>query len=1396
MTQDITSKNIDGITDLVVIAPIREGFIEAYENVTYATRLKLVAEALNRVRVAAREHERITPFSDVTERILTLLDFRVGIIDKDLLALRTGRGDGKGEGKAEGDGEGAETTSEPSGIHLESRRYLYLTATFDGAWEPYMRLIWDPLGPFLDLLFCNCDGYVTATEHSFEEYAQWVRDNQMDSSIFYATTGMTIRDSLYLSKLERVQRAGGDALALAELTMPFPEKLAADTRGNPIYQRKAVELGLEALTVLYKLADYYPPQWLTGNAGKLAGLNEGHRLAQVARDLLLGWDGLAKNLDALLAMDPVPPALEDTKARWKQAREVYAEPLLWYETGRDELASRTRERDAAREPDPEFIRSEVQGGILKPQGSAQAPVQHGALMLFTVHEAGPSRGFLKSLDVHYAQGAGSESADGLYRTVGLTPDGLLRIGVDREVVRRFPKEFQEGMAARSGLLGDMRENHPRNWILPERNGPALMGIVPADMRLPPVELSEVDFVVQLRSTDPDRAVVEAEVKRLACAASAGATLQAVEWLEGSYDPVTGRFVDHFGFTDGISQPKLRLADETDPAPAAGRDSVAAGEVLLGYGNDRSDAAPGKFATLDDWRRKPRQEARALQKNGTFLVLRKIGEEVDAFEQWLDDSVLKINGDHALAIPMTKARLKALVLGREADGKPLLPSGAGGENDFDYGADEKGQLCPFASHVRRANPRRTETGPGALPLNKVEFGRPTPRLLRRGMRYSKTDAGGATSRGLMFMGYNASIAEQYETIQRWLNGGNSTNVSSAQNDPLTGVLAKSEPGVFRFVEKGVSGDVVGSIVLRAVTPGPSPTGASEPGRHPFTPLHWGLYLFVPSRKALALLAAQTGEWSILAKPLENAVGQVILDRLSALAESSPELAGAEWKQLLEDFDTKDPSQRDLTPSVWATIRWRYGGAYRLNLGIPPSGYDWQNGPNPKQQNIVLCAGADQVRQVLADWRTFTTEEQLRRIAPNSGPIFVTQQPDDRYNKTELQEADLHYPAESTATNAILLEYGEEAGFADGYAAGAEILRKAKDDARALKRDAFKLELRRQFLLPALARLCHAWYGLPDGTHMKEQGWTWQRFAKPGEAASALTRTHAHCPGDFLSPSRNAFYPRPSDAVGAFAADHGSAILEAANGFVSENRATGGPPVGYIAQKMFAAIADDKVLARNLIGTMVGAIPPMDGNLRGILLEWLGEKSLWRHQAAMRTALVGQPASSDFAKARAVLYRPVVQAMCKRPAPDLLYRTATGQTTIPREPPKHGKPPRPPIAIEEGDLVVVSQVAASQRSLLKLFEHDNGLGDVSIVFGGRRREDTDDTGACHHAAAQGYKLEGGQAVPDPEADPQYPVHACPAQDMAMGAIMGIMAALLDAGTIQALPASLIVKIGDWD
>ena len=1419
MAREITSKNIDGITDLVVVAPIKEGFIEAYENVTYATRLKLVAEALNRVRVAAREHERITPFSDVTERILTLLDFRVGIIDKDLFSLNLATAD-------------AASHSQARKMEMKSRRYLYLTATFDGAWEPYMRLIWQPLGSFLDLLFCNCDGYVTATDHSFAEYAQWVRDNQMDSAIFYATTGLTIRDQLYLSQFEKLQRGGAGDLALAEAVMPYPEDKAALTRQDNA--RKSVELGLEALTVLYKLADYYPPQWLTGTGGGLANPGEGQRLARVAHELLRGWDGLAEWLDGKTASRPNPPPQPSPiqQALWHGVRLVYEEPLYWYETGRAELARLDDARLATRAADPAFDPAEVQGGILDKQGSAETPVRLGALLLFTIRDTADARTFVKAIDGELDFGAndGAVRADGCYRTIGFTPEGLLRLGVDRRVVRRFPKEFQEGMAARSGLFGDMRENHPRNWILPERNGPALLNPTLAHVRFPRVDPSEIDFVIQIRSTNPDRAGLETEVRRLAGLAAAGASLEAVEWLESSYDATTGLSRDQFGFVDGISQPRPARPDLTpDPSAAHDRDGVALGEIVLGYGNSRGDARPGKFAGADAdenaWRERDRDEADDLQTNGSFLVVRKIGQEADAFDQWAHTSSAEINSAHPdLRNAMTPDRLKALVIGREADGTPLIPA-VSGPNDFDFSDDAKGHGCPLASHIRRANPRKTDVSPVASAANRAEFGRPTPRILRRGMRFNQVDSAGRAQRGLMFMAYNASIAEQYETIQRWLNGGNSTDIASAHNDPLTGVLPRDGAGVFRFVEQATGGPVVVRVALPA----------EQSGRHPFTPLHWGMYLFVPSKTGLQTLAAKTATYSILEEPLENVVGQAILDRLAALGEKE---AGEEWKRLLEDFDTKDPAQRDLSPSMWATIRWQLGGAKNLNLAVPLHGPDWQNAPDYEHQNMILVAGRKQVRQVLADWQNFTVEEQLRRIEPNSGPIFVTQQPDNAYRNRHLQDAHLDYPSESTATNAILLGYDEHAGFDAGYAAGTDVLKRRKEGAEraaasvaaeakanaeaaaaaaiaagadpiaehakaravsdaadeAARHPSFKVELRREYLLPALGGLCQRWYGLPDNNHMLAKGWSWDRIVKEAETVldadgQTLTRTTAHCPGDFLSPSRNAFYPRPSKPVRAFAESHGTAILAAAKAFVAEHRAAGGPALGTVAQDMFAAIpnteAGNAVLARNLIGTMVGAIPPMDGNLRGILLEWLGEKTLWRHQSALRTALAGKPAGSDFATVRSVLYRPVAQAMCKRPAPDLLYRTATGETTI-RVSPSAPDAPRE-IKTKEGDLVVVSLVSASQRSLLPIHGND-GEGDVSIVFGGQRDRGRD-------PAAQGYKLEGGQAVPDADSSDQFPVHACPAQDMAMGAIMGIMAALLDAGTIQALPASLIVKISDW-
>lgn len=1380
--KEAASKHIDGIADLVVVAPIKDGFIKAFETISYASRLELAANALNRVRVAAREYERVTPFSDVTERILSLLDFRVGVIDKDLFGFVPDGAD--------------KLTPSP-------KRYLYLTATFEGGFEPYMRQIWRPLGPFLDLLFCNCEGYVTATEHSFEEYMQWVRDNQMDSAIFYNTTGVTVRDQKYLAGLERAQRNGKTGEELAKLSMHYPEDDATATR--LAYPEKTIELGFEALNVLHKLADYYPPEWMTGPIGEANRPNEGHRLLRVTREILSGWDPFLHLVEQAAAANPNGPQAGILAA--------YAAPLGWYKSGTAYVA----ELDARPlPPDPLLDRRNVQSGILKAHGSAETPVRQGTVMLFSVRHAEDARSFVKSLMERHIlrfDGDGNhQSANGLIGNIAFTPQGLLEMGMFPEILDRFPKEFREGLAQRSGLVGDMRENHPRNWILPERNGPALVGLLPAEVTLPPVELNEVDFILQLRSSEADAAAFRAAAITLAKEAT-GATLEAVEWLHVDLDN-NGRFRDHFGFVDGISQPRPRLPDQGEAGLP--RDAAALGEVLLGYGNDRGDGPPAPFDTLDgpgaagapnsSWRHRYHEKALSFQKDGSYLVVRKIGENVPAFEAWLDREKNPIAEATGWSAEEAKRRLKAAIMGRNEDGTPLVTPISADLNDFDYRGDAEGLRCPHAAHIRRANPRRTERDLTAPPEVRREFDRPTPRLVRRGMLLGKE---GDASRGLMFMAYASSISEQYEVIQRWLNGGNPTDVSSANNDPLTGVRPKDGEGAFRFVATcdrpdGTHKEVVLSIPLPPADQPPHRN--AEPGRHPFTPLYWGLYLFAPSRSALTMM---TEHWKDGYKPLgeflEKAVGDARIARLWKLDEKA---RAQEWKRILEDFMTKDPSERDISPHVWAAIRYYAGGVLDLDGPLPfhpaeddardadgrrpnpPCSDLWRN-PDWETQRVKLCAGLPQVMKVLADWDNFTSEEQLRRIMPNAGPIYVTQQPDDRYiclsGEHHYAKPDgsvatqaLNYHEESAATNAALLHYPEDQAFRAGYAAGKAVLDARKRAAQALGRSAFKLEMRREYFQPAIAEIWKTWYGLPDDEKLFAGSWSWKRIVET-VVNGDLERKEALCPGDFMAPSRGSVFPRPNASIRDFAQMHGSAILEAGRAFVARHRTDPTLPKTPLIQKLFAATPDDEVLARNIIGTMIGAIPPMEANLRNILFEWLQARRLWRHQSAYLTALAGSAADTNVDAALEALEVPVAQAMCIRPAPDMLFRTAKRRTKIKR----YGKS-KDELGLEdamtaEGEMLVVSLASASQWSL-----HDDpsGTSGIDVIFGGKRT-----------SGSQGYTYGPDGVFPPNKHDDYRPAHACPAQAMAMGGMKGILAALLEAGSIQALPASLILRISDW-
>ena len=797
----------------------------------------------------------------------------------------------------------------------------------------------------------------------------------------------------------------------------------------------------------------------------------------------------------------------------------------------------------------------------------------------------------------------------------------------------------------------------------------------------------------------------------------------------------------------------------------------------------------------------------FQKNGSYLVVRKIGEDVATFNSWLDEHKVAIANVTGSTPDEARAHLKAAIMGRDDKGDPLVDFGSGGPNDFNYGGDRKGLSCPHSAHIRRANPRRITPEPAPVEEQR-EFDRPTPRIVRRGMLFGKDSE---PSCGLMFMAYAASISEQYEVIQRWLNGGNPTDVASDNHDPLTGVRPKEGDGTFRFVHErttvdGVKEQIVLSIPLPAAV---QPLGrVGEPGRHPFTPLYWGLYLFAPSRAALGIMTKTwTGEYKPLGEFLEQAVGAVQINRLEQL---TPEVRGGEWKRILEELIVKDPTERDISPHVWSAIRLYAGGVLDLDGSVPfslssaeaedqgntakPACSKIWSDPDWKQQNVVLCAGASQVMQVLADWKNFTSEEQLRRIKPGAGPIYVTQQPDNDYicphrqyhftaadGSPRVQE--LHYSKESAATNAALLAYPEEQAFLAGYQAGKTILDDHKKRAEGLGRTFFKLEMRREYFQPAISEIWRLWYGLPDDKTLFAGSWSWKRIVDVIADADTndVARTEALCPGDFMAPSRGSVFPRPNDSIRDFAQMHGAAILKAGRTFVRQHRKDSSLPKTPLIATLFAKTSDDEVLARNIIGTMIGAIPPMEANLRNILFEWLHSKRLWRYQTAFRKELAGKSIADDPQIAMTSLTVPVSQAMCLRPAPDMLFRTAKGRTRIVRY--HRGKLDRKldDAWTKEGDMIIVSLASASQWELQK---NHTGTSGIDVIFGGKRQ-----------SGSQGYLEVNGEITPDPNGDNDHPVHACPAQKMAMGGMKGILAALLEAGTIQALPASLILRISDW-
>ncbi len=381
---------------------------------------------------------------------------------------------------------------------------------------------------------------------------------------------------------------------------------------------------------------------------------------------------------------------------------------------------------------------------------------------------------------------------GAWVTLALTYQGLRALGVPVESLASFAPEFQEGMAARASLLGDLGESSPEHWETP-------------------LGTPDVHLAVAALSTSLEQ--LETALSR---ARSAFEQLEGVEliWRQDCFQLPNGR--NPFGFADGMGQPAVEGSGRPPSNPL--ESPLKAGEFILGYPDETGSLPPMPC---------PDQ----LGRNGTYLAFVKLQTRVAAFRQYLRSVATSPEDELLLAAKMVGRWQSGapLVLSPERD-DPELGADPMRNNAFLYRADDlAGFRCPAGSHSRRMNPRDSFDGDGSVDVR-------LHRMIRRGTSYGPPLPEGVleddgVDRGIAFVFAGAHLDRQFEFVKsQWVNEGTFIG-TSAEMDPLIGPADGS--GVFTIPTK--------------------PIRRRLQGLPAFVVNRGGEYFFVPSLTAIRWLA---------------------------------------------------------------------------------------------------------------------------------------------------------------------------------------------------------------------------------------------------------------------------------------------------------------------------------------------------------------------------------------------------------------------------------------------------------------------------------------------------------------------------------------------------------------
>ena len=490
--------------------------------------------------------------------------------------------------------------------------------------------------------------------------------------------------------------------------------------------------------------------------------------------------------------------------------------------------------------DPKIDKADVQGLVARSykrlREACYVPVHFGDAV-----DPAAARAWVGALTARVTP-ASKSSADvtreGRAVNVGLTYAGVAALGLDETTLGTFGREFIEGMNGdhRQRALGDTGPLAPENWAWGGPKTPVVHGML---------------FL--FATTAEGLAALVDEERRYAAAAGAvlGAPLDSV-MLAGDKE--------HFGFHDGIAQPRIEGIRSDADAPS-NEPQIPAGEVLLGYRNayGQYPATPTVPVTRAAARLFPVAppdpydttlgERLDLGKNGSYVAFRQYAQDVKAFWAFMDAAAA-----HDAA---RRKWLAARMVGRWPNGTPLevepdqepAEFDAKTANRFLYAKDDLyGERCPLGSHIRRTNPR---DGMGPTPAESLMVA-DRHRLLRRGRAYGPplaasfdpsdvlaSDGGG--ERGLHFICFNTDLGRQFEFVQStWVN---SMKFDGLYTDPDPVIAPHRDPDHPATHPEEISSFTVQQCPVR-----------HRVNRIPrFVTIRGGAYLFMPGVKALGYLA---------------------------------------------------------------------------------------------------------------------------------------------------------------------------------------------------------------------------------------------------------------------------------------------------------------------------------------------------------------------------------------------------------------------------------------------------------------------------------------------------------------------------------------------------------------